>query len=127
MERRLPGEAYATVPLREPGEKGSSGVAGAGAMWYKPTHQSTFFAESEPASPARRNTGLSLVSSSEFSVEIDHDSKLFGDFVAVDDVSLSVPAAGLVVLGRVGKMLTYAALVLGCATCQWVLVRGWRG
>jgi hypothetical protein len=24
-------------------------------------------------------------------------------------------------------MLTYAALVLGCATCQWVLVRGWRG
>ena len=90
MERRLPGEAYATVPLREPGEKGSSGVAGAGAMWYKPTHQSTFFAESEPASPARRNTGISPVSSSEFSVEIDHVSKLFGDFVAVDDVSLTV-------------------------------------
>ena len=25
-------------------------------------------------------------------------------------------------MGRDGKMLTYAALVLGCATCQWVLV-----
>ena len=29
--------------------------------------------------------------------------------------------------GRDGKMLTYAALVVACATCQWVLVRGWRG
>lgn len=33
---------------------------------------------------------------------------------------------GLVVLGRDGKMLTYAVLVLACASCQWVLVRGWR-
>ena len=42
-------------------------------------------------------------------------------------VGCAVLVAGLVVLGRDGKMLTYAALVLGCATCQWVLVRGWRG
>jgi len=34
--------------------------------------------------------------------------------------------AGLVVWGRDGKMLTYAALVLVCASCQWILVRGWR-
>ena len=34
--------------------------------------------------------------------------------------------AGLVVWGRDGKMLTYAALVVVCATCQWILVRGWK-
>ncbi|MDR6212546.1 hypothetical protein QE399_000235 [Paracidovorax wautersii] len=38
----------------------------------------------------------------------------------------AIIAAGLVWLGRDGKMLTYAALVLGCATTQWVLLRGWR-
>ncbi len=41
-------------------------------------------------------------------------------------VGVAVLVAGLVVWGRDGKMLTYAALVLACATCQWVLVRGWR-
>ena len=41
-------------------------------------------------------------------------------------VGVAVLVAGLVVLGRDGKMLTYAALVLACATCQWFLVRGWR-
>ena len=34
--------------------------------------------------------------------------------------------AGLVGLGRDGKMLTYAGLVVGCASAQWVLLRGWR-
>ncbi|MFZ3124574.1 MAG: hypothetical protein WA129_05550 [Acidovorax sp.] len=42
-------------------------------------------------------------------------------------VGAAVLVAGLVLLGRDGKMLTYAALVLACASCQWVLVRGWRG
>ena len=28
--------------------------------------------------------------------------------------------------GRDGKMLTYAALVLVCASCQWLVLRGWR-
>ena len=32
----------------------------------------------------------------------------------------------LVLWGRDGKMLTYTALVVACATCQWVLVRGWK-
>lgn len=41
-------------------------------------------------------------------------------------VGCGVLVAGLVVLGRDGKMLTYAALVLACASCQWLLVRGWR-
>ena len=42
-------------------------------------------------------------------------------------VGCGVLAAGLWWLGRDGKLLTYAALVLACATCQRVLRRGWRG
>ena len=41
-------------------------------------------------------------------------------------VGVAVLVAGLVLWGRDGKMLTYAALVVACATCQWVLVRGWK-
>ncbi|MDP3227357.1 MAG: hypothetical protein Q8N13_05215 [Acidovorax sp.] len=41
-------------------------------------------------------------------------------------MGVAVLAAGIVVWGRDGKMLTYAALVVACATCQWGLVRGWR-
>ncbi len=35
-------------------------------------------------------------------------------------------AGGLLIFGRDGKMVTYAALVLGAAVCQWVLIRGWK-
>ncbi len=48
-------------------------------------------------------------------------------WVLVFVVGLVVLAAGLVLWGRDGKMLTYAALVVATATCQWVLVRGWKG
>jgi hypothetical protein len=41
-------------------------------------------------------------------------------------VGLAVCVAGLVLAGRDGKMLTYAALVVACGTVQWVLMRGWR-
>jgi hypothetical protein len=41
-------------------------------------------------------------------------------------VGCAVLLAGLVLLGRDGKMFTYAALVLACATCQWALGKGWR-
>ena len=41
-------------------------------------------------------------------------------------VGCAVLAAGLVWLGRDGKMLTYAALVVACASSQWVLLRAWR-
>jgi hypothetical protein len=34
--------------------------------------------------------------------------------------------AGLWFFGRDGKMLAYAALVLACASSQWVVARGWR-
>ncbi|RYF58097.1 MAG: hypothetical protein EOO29_50425 [Comamonadaceae bacterium] len=33
---------------------------------------------------------------------------------------------GLVLLGRDGRMATYAALVGACATVQWLLLRGWQ-
>jgi TRAP-type C4-dicarboxylate transport system permease small subunit len=39
---------------------------------------------------------------------------------------LAVLLGGLAVLGRDGKMATYAALVIVCATSQWLLLRGWR-
>ncbi len=41
-------------------------------------------------------------------------------------VCLSVLLAGLWFFGRDGKMATYAALVVLSASCQWVMVRGWR-
>ncbi len=42
-------------------------------------------------------------------------------------VGCAVLGAGLVLLGRDGRMATYAALVLACASCQWLLLRAWRG
>ena len=42
-------------------------------------------------------------------------------------VGVAVLAAGLVLWGRDGKMLTYALLVLATASCQWLLARSWRG
>lgn len=41
-------------------------------------------------------------------------------------VGSGVLLAGLVWFGRDGKLATYAALVLLCACCQWVLSGGWR-
>jgi hypothetical protein len=34
--------------------------------------------------------------------------------------------AGLWFFGHDGKMASYGAMVLACATSQWVLLRGWR-
>ncbi len=34
--------------------------------------------------------------------------------------------AGLWLFGHDGKMLTYGALVLACASSQWLVLRGWR-
>jgi 4-hydroxybenzoate polyprenyltransferase len=49
-------------------------------------------------------------------------SQLAITFVA----GVGVLAAGMLVFGRDGKMLTYAALVLAVATAQWVAVKGWQ-
>lgn len=35
--------------------------------------------------------------------------------------------AGLVFFGRDGKMASYAALVLACASSQWFFGKAWRG
>ncbi len=37
-----------------------------------------------------------------------------------------VLVVGLVVFGRDGKMLTYAAMVLACASSQWLAAKAWR-
>lgn len=41
-------------------------------------------------------------------------------------VNVLVLAAGLVFFGNDGKMVTYAAMVLVAAVCQWVLFKGWK-
>jgi len=41
-------------------------------------------------------------------------------------VGLTILVVGLLVLGRDGKLVSYAALVAGAALCQWILLRGWR-
>jgi hypothetical protein len=41
-------------------------------------------------------------------------------------VSCGVLLVGLWLFGRDGKMSTYAAMTLLCATSQWVVQRGWR-
>ena len=40
--------------------------------------------------------------------------------------NLAILTAGLVFFGYDGKMLTYVAMVLGAALCQWLLLRGWK-
>ncbi|OOG58586.1 hypothetical protein [Polaromonas sp. C04] len=47
--------------------------------------------------------------------------------VAINSVvGVAALLLGLWYFGHDGKMATYAALVLGCATSQWLMVRGWR-
>lgn len=41
-------------------------------------------------------------------------------------VCCAVLLAGLALLGRDGKMASYSALVLVSASCEWLLLRGWR-
>ena len=41
-------------------------------------------------------------------------------------VGLAALLGGLVFFGADGKMLSYAALVLACASTQWGLSRGWK-
>jgi hypothetical protein len=41
-------------------------------------------------------------------------------------VGSAVLLGGLMFFGVDGKMLTYLALVLCCATSQWLLMRGWQ-
>ena len=47
-------------------------------------------------------------------------------FAIVFVAGMAVLVAGLLIFGHDGKMLTYAALVVVAALCQWVLLRGWK-
>ena len=52
---------------------------------------------------------------------------VFIRYVAINFiVCCLVLLTGLLLFGRDGKMSTYAAMTLFCATSQWVLQRGWR-
>jgi hypothetical protein len=52
--------------------------------------------------------------------------KWWTQFAIVFAASALALIAGLVILGRDGKMATYLGLVLTAASTQWVLGRGWR-
>ena len=41
-------------------------------------------------------------------------------------VNCMVLALGLLLLGRDGKMASYAAMAVACATSQWLMARGWQ-
>ena len=47
-------------------------------------------------------------------------------FVLNTLVSVLALALGLWFLGNDGKMLSYLAMVLACASSQWCLIRSWR-
>ena len=47
-------------------------------------------------------------------------------FVLNTLVSVLALALGLWFLGNDGKMLSYLAMVLACASSQWCLMRSWR-
>lgn len=51
---------------------------------------------------------------------------LYKQVAIVFIASLLLLLVGLVVFGRDGKMASYALLALGAATCQWVMLRGWK-
>ena len=51
---------------------------------------------------------------------------LFGQGAINFIVSLTALLLGLWFFGRDGKMATYTAMALLCATSQWCQLRGWR-
>lgn len=50
----------------------------------------------------------------------------WGQFAIVAGAGVAVLVAGVLLLGPDGKMTTYAALVVACATAQWLVLAGWR-
>ena len=55
-----------------------------------------------------------------------HPGVIRTQFAINSVVGVAVLLAGLVLLGRDGKMATYLALVLAIGTSQWVQSRGWQ-
>ena len=55
-----------------------------------------------------------------------HFSGFLRRFVLNTLAGLVALTLGLWFLGNDGKMLSYGAMVLACASCQWCLMRSWR-
>jgi hypothetical protein len=51
---------------------------------------------------------------------------LFAQAAIIFIANLLLLLAGLLLFGRDGKMASYALMALGAATCQWLLLRGWK-
>lgn len=51
---------------------------------------------------------------------------LFVQAAIIFIANLLLLLAGLLLFGRDGKMASYALMALGAATCQWLLLRGWK-
>lgn len=76
--------------------------------------------------PALVLGGLVAVLGRFFIKKATYPGTLRSQFAINSIVGVAVLLAGLVLLGRDGKMATYFALVLGIATSQWVQSRGWQ-
>jgi hypothetical protein len=50
----------------------------------------------------------------------------WGQTAIVFIVGMVLLLAGLLLFGRDGKVASYALLAVGAATCQWLLLRGWK-
>ena len=76
--------------------------------------------------PALVVAGLVASFSRVFTKKSTHPSVFWPQFAINFVVGAAVLAAGVVLLGPDGKMLTYLALVLATATSQWAQAGGWK-
>lgn len=55
-------------------------------------------------------------------------NRSWGRFFAIDFAAGSAALlAGLALFGRDGRVASYLALIVACATSQWLLSRSWKG
>ena len=76
--------------------------------------------------PALVVSGLLVIFNRFFMKKVAYPGTPWRQFAINFVVGSAALAAGLVFLGRDGKMLTYLALVLAIASSQWWQARGWK-
>ncbi len=76
--------------------------------------------------PAMAMAGLLVIFSRVFMKKGGRTGSFRAQFVINFLVGAAVLVAGLLLLGRDGKMLSYLALVLAMATSQWWQLGGWK-
>lgn len=69
---------------------------------------------------------LTRIASRFFTSKRSKAPSLFAQAAIIFIANLLLLLAGLVLFGRDGKMASYALMALGAATCQWLLLRGWK-